>query len=177
MTQRLATDLAAGALETLTQEQGERALAAMPDTVFEAASLHTACTPDIVACRDRVHQYLARIAQHIAFDRATAIEARGASLVELEHLLGFRDAMPPGVRLAPLLRDQYLTVLSAAPYQALREALALNTFQRLDGVPWPTALLTANVAHGAAQLRPLLLDTQPDLPPEERAAWAKRLWQ
>src|SRR5262249_58161306 len=57
--------------------------------------------------------------------------------VELEHLLGFRDTMPPGVRLAPLLQDQHLTVLSAAPYQALREALALNTFQRLDGVPWP----------------------------------------
>jgi DNA-binding XRE family transcriptional regulator len=70
-----------------------------------------------------------------------------------------------------------VTVLSAAPYQAVREALALNTFQRLDGVPWPTALLTADVARGAAQLRPLLLDTQPDLPPEERAAWAERLWQ
>ena len=83
----------------------------------------------------------------------------------------------PWVRLAPLLQDQHLTVLSAAPYQALREALALNTFQRLDGVPWPTALLTADVARGAAQLRPLLLDTQPDLPPEERAAWAERLWQ
>ena len=95
MTQRLATDLAAGALETLTQEQGERALAAMPDTVFEAAGLHTACTPDIVAFRDRVHQYLARIAQHIVFDRATAIEARGASLVELEHLLGFPGRHAP----------------------------------------------------------------------------------
>ncbi len=47
-------------------------------------------TPDRVAFRDRVRQYLARIAQHIAFDRATAIEARGASLVELEPLLGFR---------------------------------------------------------------------------------------
>jgi hypothetical protein len=156
MTRRLATDLAAGALETLSQERGERALAAMPDPVFEAAVLHTASTPDRVAFRDRVRQYLARIAQHIAFDRATAIEARGASLVELEHLLGFRDTMSPGVRLAPLLQDQHLTVLSAAPYQALREALALNTFQRLDGVPWPTALLTADVARGAAQLRPRL---------------------
>jgi len=90
MTRRLATDLAAGALETLSQERGERALAAMPDPVFEAAVLHTASTPDRVAFRDRVRQYLARIAQHIAFDRATAIEARGASLVELEPLLGFR---------------------------------------------------------------------------------------
>ena len=176
MTRRLATDLAAGALETLSQERGERALAAMPDPVFEAAVLHTASTPDRVAFRDRVRQYLARIAQHIAFDRATAIEARSLpggtrtpARIPRHHA--------PGVRLAPLLQDQHLTVLSAAPYQALREALALNTFQRLDGVPWPTALLTADVARGAAQLRPLLLDTQPDLPPEERAAWAERLWQ
>jgi hypothetical protein len=176
MARRVAIDLTAGALEILTQERGERALATMSDAAFEAAILHAVSTPDPVAFRDRVHQCLARIAQHIAFDRVTTIEARGASLVELEHLLGFRDASPPGARLAPLLRDQHVTVLSAAHYQAVREALALNTFQRLDGIPWPTALLTADVARGSAQLRPLLLDTQPDLAPEEREAWATRMW-
>jgi DNA-binding XRE family transcriptional regulator len=177
MARRIAIDLAAGALETLTQVRGDHALAVLPDAAFETLVLQTAVTPDPVAWRDRVHQCLARSAQHIAFDRASTLETRGPSLAELEYLLGFRDATPPGVRLAPLLRDQHVTVLSAAPYQAVREALALNTFQRLDGVPWPTALLTADVARGAAQLRPLLLDTQPDLPPEERAAWAERLWQ
>jgi hypothetical protein len=177
MARRVAIDLAAGALETLTQERGERALDVMPDAVLEAAVLHVAVTPDPSTFRDRVRQCLARLAQHIAVERAATIEARGASLAELEHLLGFRAAIPPGIRLAPLLRDQHVTVLSAAPYQALREALALNTFQRHDGVPWPTALLTADAARGAAQLRPLLLDTQPDLPPEEREAWAQRMWQ
>ena len=177
MARRAAIDLAAGALETLTQTRGDHALAALSDAAFETLVLQAAVTPDTAVWRDRVHQCLARSAQHIAFDRASTLEARRPSLVELEYLLGFRDATPPGVRLAPLLRDQHMTVLSAAPYQAVREALALNTFQRLDGVPWPTALLTADVARGAAQLRPLLLDTQPDLPPEERAAWAERLWQ
>jgi len=177
MARRVASDLAAGALETLTQARGERALAALPDAAFETLLLQAAVASDPAAWRDRVHQCLARLAQHMAFERATTIEARGASLAELEHLLGFRDVTPPGARLAPLLRDQHVTILSAAHYQAVREALALNTFQRLDGIPWPTALLTADVARGAAQLRPLLLDTQPDLPPEERAAWAERMWQ
>jgi len=174
---RVAIDLTAGALETLTQTRSERTLAVLPDAEFEAAVLDVAVEPDLTALRARVYQCLARLAQHIAFEHAATIKARGVSLMELEHLLGFRDATPPGARLAPLLRDQHMTVLSAAPYQAVREALALNTFQRLDGVPWPTALLTTDVARGAAQLRPVLLDTQPDLPPEERAAWAERLWQ
>ena len=139
--------------------------------------LAVAVAADPEAFRARVYQCLARLARHIAVERAATIEARGASLAELEHLLGFRDPVPAGARLAPLLRDEHVTVLSAAPYQALREALALNTFQRLDGVAWPTALLSAAVACGAAQLRPLLLDTQPDLPPEERAAWTTRMWQ
>jgi hypothetical protein len=177
MARRVAIDLAASALETLTQERGEQTVATLPAPTLETLLLQVAVAPDPEAFRERVHQCLGRIAQHLAFDRASTIEARGPSLVELEHLLGFRDATPPGTRLAPLLRDQHVTILSAAHYQAVREALALNTFQRQDGVPWPTALLTADVARGVAQLRPLLVDTQPDLPPEERAAWAERMWQ
>jgi DNA-binding XRE family transcriptional regulator len=173
---RVAIDLAAGALETLAQERGERALRAMPDAVFEAAVLHAAVAPDPTAFRNRVHQCLERLAQHIAVDRAAVIEARSASLTELEHLLGFRDATAPGTHLEPLLREKHVTVLNAAHYQAVREALALNTFQHFDGIPWPTALLTADVARGSAQLRPVLLDTQPHLSPEEREAWSERMW-
>lgn len=176
MARRVAIDLTAVALDALTQARGDRALSAMADAALEAAVLDTVMAPDPAAFRTRVRQCLARLAQHIAVERAAAIEARGASPAELEHLLGFRDATPPGTRLAPLLRDQHLTILSAAHYQAVREALALNTFQRLDGVPWPTALLTADVARGVAQLRPVLVDTRPDLLPAERAAWAARMW-
>jgi len=174
---RVAIDLATEALETLTQAQGEVAVQALSTAACEAALLALAVAPDPEQFRARVYQCLARLARHIAVERATTIEARGASLLELEHLLGFRDPVPAGTRLAPLLRDDHVTVLSAAPYQALREALALNTFQALEGVSWPTALLHAAVARGAAQLRPLLCDTQPDMAPEERAAWATRMWQ
>ena len=177
MAPRLAIDLAAAALDTLTQAQGVAALATLPEASFTTSILDAALAPDPTTFAVRVDQCLARLAQHLAVERAGALEARGASLVELEHLLGFRDTLPVGNRLAPLLREYHLTVLSAAPYQAVREALALNTFQRLDGVPWPTALLTAEVARGMAQLRPLLLDTQPDLSPEDAEAWAARMWQ
>jgi DNA-binding XRE family transcriptional regulator len=84
---------------------------------------------------------------------------------------------PSTSSLQALLREGHLTVLSAAHYQAVREALAKNTFQRLDGIPWPTALLATGPARGHAQLRPVLLDTQPLMPPEEVEGWAQRMWQ
>lgn len=174
---RVAVDLTAVALDTLTQAQGHSAMGALPDAAFEAAVLQTVVAPDAATLRARVYQCLDRLAQHTAIERAAIIEARGSSLAELEHLLGFRDTLPPGSRLAPLLREKHLTILSAAHYQAIREALALNTFKRLDGILWPTALMTADVARGMAQLRPLLLDTHPDLSPEELEGWATRMWQ
>jgi DNA-binding XRE family transcriptional regulator len=174
---RVAVDLTAVALDTLTQARGESALNTMADAEFEAAVLTTVVSADPAAFRAHVHQCLDRLAQHTAIERAAIIEARGSSLVELEHLLGFRDTTPPGTRLAPLLREEHLTILSAAHYQAIREALALNTFKHLDGILWPTALVTADVARGMAQLRPLLLDTHPDLSPEELEGWATRMWQ
>lgn len=59
-------------------------------------------------------------------ERVVRIEASGREL---------REA------LAPMLKDGHLTVLSAAHYHALREALYKNTFRRAEGTPWPTAAL------------------------------------
>jgi DNA-binding XRE family transcriptional regulator len=107
----------------------------------------------------------------------TTLEARAPSLVELEYLLGFRKTAPSTSSLQALVREGHLTVLSAAHYQAVREALAKNTFQRLDGIPWPTALLATGPARGHAQLLPVVLDTRPLMPPEEVEVWAQRMWQ
>lgn len=177
LARRVAIDLTASALDTLHQTHSADAVHAMTDPVFETAILCTVVALDPTAFRTRVRQCLDRLAQHTAVERAAIIDTRGSSLVELEHLLGFRDTTSPGTRLAPLLRDQHLTTLSAAHYQAVREALALNTFKRLDGVLWPTALLTSEVARGMAQLRPVLLDTHPDLSPDELEVWGAHMWQ
>jgi hypothetical protein len=77
---------------------------------------------------------------------------------------------PPTPRPAPTLPQplaDYLHVLSAAHYQAVREVLAQGAFAAVDGLPWPTAQLDKGHARGHAQLRPVVTDVQPYLPPEE----------
>jgi len=179
LARRLAMDLCTWAMEKLGQRLGAEAIAAMPERLFEATLLADAWPADPAPLQDRVRHFLTLAAQQAAFDIATTIAARvpAPTLEALEHLLGFRHLPPSTASLASLLRVEHLTVLSAAHYQAVRDALATNTFQRLDGYPWPTALLTTGPARGHAQLRPVLLDTHPLMPPEEVEAWAQRMWQ
>lgn len=78
---------------------------------------------------------------------------------------------------APLLRDNHLTVVGADHYYALREALYKNTFRRVDGHPWPTAPLETGGSVGEAQLRPPAADGQALLPPEQVDLWAEAMWR
>jgi len=71
----------------------------------------------------------------------------------------------------------YLHVLSAAHYQAVREVLAQGAFAAVDGMPWPTAQLEKGRARGHAQLRPVVTDVQPYLPPEEVERWTQLMWR
>jgi DNA-binding XRE family transcriptional regulator len=73
-----------------------------------------------------------------------------------------------------LSRDHY-PVNSSNTYQALREALALNTFERSDESPWPTARLDKGNTAGFAQLRPTAADTL--LPVEQEAALTNSMWK
>jgi hypothetical protein len=123
---------------------------------------------------------LTRKAQEVAAEVAEGLLRRAPALADLEHLLGLPPTALPGGTAThglPLLREDHLTVLSAAHYQALREALYKNTFHRLEGVPWPTAPLATGPAQGQVQLRPLVTDTQTWLPPEALEAWVQRMWQ
>ncbi len=79
--------------------------------------------------------------------------------------------------LGPMLTDGHVTVMNAAHYHALREALYKNTFHQAEGTPWPTAELEKGNARGQAQLRPAAADAQPLLPPEEMEVWAKAMWR
>jgi hypothetical protein len=81
---------------------------------------------------------------------------------------------PTGLaRPLPLPLAEYLYVLSAAHYQAVREVLAYGTFAEVDGSPWPTARLAKGHARGHAQLRPVVTDQQPFLPPEDIERWTQ----
>ena len=73
--------------------------------------------------------------------------------------------------------EAYLHVLSAAHYQALRDVLAQGDFAAVDGIPWPTAQLEKGRARGQAQLRPVVTDVQPYLPPEEVERLTQLMWR
>lgn len=77
----------------------------------------------------------------------------------------------------PLPLAEYLHVLSAAHYQAGREVLAQGAFAAVEGLPWPTARLEKGRARGHAQLRPVVTDVQPFLPPEEVERWTQLMWR
>ncbi len=70
-----------------------------------------------------------------------------------------------------------LTVLGSLIYQAVREALSKNTFQRLEGTPWPTALLQKGNSRGKVQLRPVSIDDQPLVNPQEAEKWSQIMWK
>jgi len=173
----LATELSAWALEKVGYEVGADAVATMRESTVDALLLSYAWPEDPTPWEDRIQHFLTLTAQRAAFDLATTIATRVPGLEGLEYLLGFRQVAPATASLASLLREEHVTVLSAAHYQAVREALAKQTFQRLDGFPWPTALVATGPARGHVQLRPLAVDAHPFLPPEEVEAWAERMWQ
>ena len=177
MGQRLATELSTWALEQVSQTLEPPILATLPASTLEEMVLSYVRTTELEALRARLQHCLTLHAQRAAFELAAAITARTPSLTELDHWLGFRDATPLVTRLQPLLREDHLTVLNAAHYQAIREILTKNTFQRFADTPWPTAPLTTGPARGHAQLRPVVIDTQPLLPPEDIERWAQRMWQ
>ena len=170
LTQRLALDLSTTALETL-QTSESTVLTAMSDAAFADAVLAVVLGATPTPFPDRVRHRLEVQAQHDAVELATTLETRGPSLVELEYLLALRQSATRPARLLSLLRQEHFTVLSAAHYQAIRVALAHNTFQQVDGIPWPTAVLVTGPARGHAELRPLVADTMSWLAPE--VVWSK----
>jgi len=177
---RLARELCLAALDTLVQEAGVTGLAAMPVAVFTAAITTHVTTGTAVPLQERLTHLLTRTAEDVAFEVATNLVLRSPALADLEHLLGLPPTAPPRLHrqgVLPLLREAHLTVLSAAHYQAVREAIYKNTFQRLDGLPWPTALVATGPARGQVQLRPIVADAQPWMPLEEMDAWAQRMWR
>ncbi|MEE8292268.1 MAG: helix-turn-helix domain-containing protein [Candidatus Tectomicrobia bacterium] len=177
LARRLALDLSTWALEMMQKEMGSTAIAAMNDTAFDAKITAHIVGTDADHFLTRFRHFLNLAARHAAFDLATTIEARESSLAELEHMLGLCKTTPRATRLLSMLRDEHFTVMSASHYHAIREAIYKNSFQHIDGIPWPAAPLATGPARGHAELRPVVVETAPLMPPEERDAWAQRMWQ
>jgi hypothetical protein len=77
----------------------------------------------------------------------------------------------------PLPWEAYLSVIGAGCYQGTREAVAHGSFAQADGSPWPTAPIDKGMARGHIQLRPVVIDTQPFMPPEDLERWTQLMWR
>ena len=89
-------------------------------------------------------------------------------------------AAPPteGAGLLPKTIGDHLAVMGLGHYQAVREALAHNTFGAVTGQQWPTAELgRRGELLGRAQLRPPGADAPQLLSPEQVALWSTKMWQ
>ncbi len=177
VTERLALELSRAASARVQQAIGMDALAALPAPVFTstvAAAVLDATLPPLAI---RLREHLTVQAQHDALERADKLASRAPTPQEYEDLLGLRGSTNRPARLLALLRQDHVTVLSAAHYHAVRTALAHNTFQEAEGLPWPTAVLATGPARGHVELRPLVADATSWMAPEIVEAWARRMWE
>ena len=121
--------------------------------------------------------------QGLPQDREADIEKLVSILLDNQELLGTATAggsvAGKTKKLLPQTgpTSEILQVLSAAFYQATREALALNTFKTSEDSPWPTARLSKGGASGHAQLVPPVIENEPLLPPKETERWVQVMWK
>lgn len=144
---------------------------------------------DAQVLRERSDQLLSTYAQELAkvvvdvMDIGRATPDRLALIIgqqpvhDVAHLLGTIGpvAMSSDALQGPTI-DGYLPVMSSAHYQAVREALYLNTFVRHEDSPWPTARLAVGPTGGQAQLRPPGVDGQ-FVPADQLEGWAALMWR
>lgn len=121
-------------------------------------------------------------AQDLPQDREAVIDKLVSILLDNQELLGTSSTGLAAGKNKKLLSQvgptsEILQVLSAAFYQATREALALNTFKSIDDSPWPTARLSKGGANGHAQLVPPVIENEPLLPPKETERWVQVMWK
>jgi DNA-binding XRE family transcriptional regulator len=136
----------------------------------------------------RLGHLLLAYAQEFAKVVVEMLDLPAATPDQRELLLGRRawaaitDLLPsaqalPARPLPALLEDNHLRVMNTEHYHALREALYLNTFTRVEGQPWPTADLRPAGVPGQAILRPPAADSAALVPAEQVEHWARAMWR
>ena len=104
-------------------------------------------------------------------------ELRRSNWYEVEQMLGLQvpaknSAVPSNHQL-----HDFLEIMNASHYHAVRDALASKRFTQTNDSPWPTAVLNKGRAQGYAELRPAVMDMQHFLPPDEEKLWVERMWK
>ena len=178
----------AWAVAAMQRQLGQDHIRRLTDDEYRGALTTYQAQTDASTVRERSGQLLLTYAQEFAKVVVEALDISRADTNRLHRLLGVlpaRDAsdlLPPpstgpaGVPV-PLVAGNHLPVMSAVHYQALREALYKNTFEKVEGDPWPTAQLVRGETLGQAQLRPPGADTQAFLPSEQIERWVEEMWR
>ena len=136
----------------------------------------------------RLGHLLLAYAQEFAKVVVELLNLPAADAEQRDSLLGRRawaaitELLPPAQPSATpqrpaFLEDNHLRVMNADHYHALREALYLNTFARVEGQPWPTADLRPAGVPGQAILRPPAADSGMTVPIEQVEHWARAMWR
>lgn len=106
-------------------------------------------------------------------------ELRRSNWSEVERMLGLQNVGLEQTKV-PSSNHQlhdFLEVMNASHYHAVRDALACKRFTQASNSPWPTAVLNKGRAQGYAELRPAEMDVQHLLPPDEEKLWVERMWK
>ncbi len=178
MAEWLEGNLAAWAIMDLIEiKGGEEAVFSLGDEDFDKA---------LKDCYEKriesgSYDYLFHIyTQDLAKNILEALDLPNATLEDLESILGLKPSLEVEeyqLPARPFPKGGLLSVPSPPHYHALREALATADFHEQDGKDWPTAKLDKGGARGTAELRPVAVDENPLMPPEEVEALQREMWR
>ncbi len=73
--------------------------------------------------------------------------------------------------------NDHITIPSSGHYAAMQKALALNLFERVEGSPYPRAVLDRGGVSGRAELRPVTPEEELLLPTEQIEELAGMMWE
>lgn len=108
-------------------------------------------------------------------------ELRRSSWNDIGRMLGLQAASNIQAETLELLPkrqiQEFLEIMNASHYHAVRDALACKRFTQANDSPWPTAVLNKGRAQGYAELRPAVMDVQHFISPDEEKLWVERMWK
>ena len=178
---------AAMAGAALHRKLGHEILRALPTDEYRRAQSEYLTSTGRAELRERSAHLLLAYAQDLAKAIVEMLDLPNASRKRRELLLALRPledpaellpaSRPSGGEPIPLLRDGHLNVFGSGHYQALREALSMNAFDRVEGNLWPTARLTQAGLAAEAQLRPPGADNLPEAGTDQLRSWVAEMWE
>jgi predicted XRE-type DNA-binding protein len=142
-----------------------------PHSVWMEASRHSAADARLCRAHEWAHDT----------SRTLASPQRYATYEEWKRFVWTSEETTPSQPLPaipmPVLLEGHLRCGSNATIQGLREVIANNSFGPVQDSPWPTARLERGDSKGLVELRPVILDEQPLIPPEELETWQLDMWR